>query len=81
VVGGKLALFTNPFLLGLVPLDIMLAHAFLRVLALPKTSSASLSHKPHEAFDTVNPVFTLSCKDTLPPARDFFVLAAKSPTA
>jgi hypothetical protein len=28
VVGGELAPFTNPFLLGLVPLDIMLTHAF-----------------------------------------------------
>ena len=45
VVGGELAPFTNPFLLGLVPLDIMLAHAFLRVLVLPKTSSASLSQR------------------------------------
>src|SRR5437016_3401848 len=43
VVGGALAPFTNPFLLGLVPLDVMLAHAFFRVLALPETSSASLS--------------------------------------
>jgi hypothetical protein len=28
VIGGELAPFTNPFLLGLVPLDIMLTHAF-----------------------------------------------------
>ena len=28
VVGGGPAYFTNPFLLGLVPLDIMLAHSF-----------------------------------------------------
>jgi hypothetical protein len=55
VVGGEAAPFTNPFLLGLVPLDIMLAHAFLRVLALPKTSSASLSQCATAGWSAYSP--------------------------
>jgi len=40
---------------GLVPLDIMLAHAFLRILALPKTSSASLSQCATAGWSAYSP--------------------------
>ena len=43
VVGGKLAPFTNPLLLGLVPLDIMLAHAFFSSLSVAQNPISYLT--------------------------------------